>query len=40
MNVDGSDLKQLTMDGAPKNDLQWLDRNTLLFLSGYDRQVL
>jgi serine/threonine protein kinase len=34
MNVDGSDLKQRTTDGAPKNDLQWLDRNTLLFLTG------
>jgi serine/threonine protein kinase len=34
MNVDGSDLKQLTTDGAPKSDLQWLDRNTLLFLTG------
>ncbi|NJC99013.1 MAG: hypothetical protein C3F07_04225 [Anaerolineales bacterium] len=34
MNVDGSDLKQLTTDGAAKNDLQWLDRDTLLFLSG------
>jgi serine/threonine protein kinase len=33
-NVDGSDLKQLTTDGAPKSDLQWLDRNTLLFLTG------
>jgi serine/threonine protein kinase len=34
MNVDGSDLKQLTTDGAAKNDLQWIDTNTLLFLSG------
>jgi serine/threonine protein kinase len=34
MNVDGSDLKQLTTDGAAKSDLQWLDANTLLFLSG------
>jgi serine/threonine protein kinase len=34
MNVDGSDLKQRTTDGAPKNDLQWLGRNTLLFLTG------
>jgi predicted Ser/Thr protein kinase len=33
-NVDGSDLKQRTTDGSPKNDLQWLDRNTLLFLTG------
>ena len=34
MNVDGNELTQLTTDGAPKNDLQWLDRNTLLFLTG------
>jgi len=34
MNVDGSELKQLTTDGATKNDLQWLDENTILFLSG------
>jgi hypothetical protein len=34
MNVDGSEPKQLTTDGSPKNDLQWLDRNTLLFLTG------
>jgi serine/threonine-protein kinase len=34
MNVDGTDPKQLTTDGSPKSDLQWLDRNTLLFLSG------
>jgi hypothetical protein len=34
MNVDGSDLKQRTTDGSPKSDLQWLDRNTLLFLTG------
>jgi dipeptidyl aminopeptidase/acylaminoacyl peptidase len=35
MNVDGSDLKQLTTDGATKNDLQWLpDGETILFLSG------
>jgi hypothetical protein len=34
MNVDGSELKQLTTDGATKNDLQWIDRDTLLFLSG------
>jgi serine/threonine protein kinase len=33
MNVDGKDLKQLTWDGGAKNDLQWLDHNTLLFLS-------
>lgn len=34
MNVDGTELKQLTNDGATKNDLQWLDRDTILFLSG------
>jgi serine/threonine-protein kinase len=35
MNVDGSDLKQLTRDGANKNDLQWMpDGETILFLSG------
>jgi hypothetical protein len=34
MNVDGSDLKQLTSDGATKNDLQWLDHDTILFISG------
>lgn len=34
MNVDGSDPRQLTNDGATKSDLQWLDADTLLFLSG------
>lgn len=34
MNVDGGDLKKVTTDGASKNDLQWLDSDTLLFLSG------
>lgn len=34
MNVDGSELVQVTTDGATKNDLQWLDHDTLLFLSG------
>jgi serine/threonine-protein kinase len=34
MDVDGSNPQQVTTDGAPKNDLQWLDRNTLLFLTG------
>jgi len=34
MNVDGTEPKQLTNDGASKNDLQWLDRDTILFLSG------
>jgi serine/threonine-protein kinase len=35
MNVDGSDLKQLTNDGAAKSNLQWLnDRNTLVYITG------
>jgi len=35
MNVDGSDLKQLTFDGAIKSDLQWLnDGKTIIFISG------
>lgn len=34
MNVDGSDRRQVTTDGGAKSDLQWLDRDTLLFLSG------
>jgi len=34
MNVDGTDRKQITFDGGTKNDLQWLDRDTLLFISG------
>lgn len=35
MNVDGSDLKQLTTDNATKSDLQWMpDGETILFLSG------
>jgi hypothetical protein len=35
MNVNGTDLKQLTFDGATKSDLQWLvDGKTILFLSG------
>jgi serine/threonine-protein kinase len=33
MNVDGGELRQLTNDRAAKNDLQWLDRDTVLFLS-------
>ncbi|MDX1377991.1 MAG: protein kinase, partial [Anaerolineales bacterium] len=37
MNVDGTDLEQLTTDAATKNDLQWLpDGETILFLSGKD----
>jgi len=35
MNVDGSELKQLTFDGATKSDLQWLnDGKTIIFISG------
>jgi hypothetical protein len=34
MNVDGSELEKLTNDGAAKSDLQWLDANTILFISG------
>jgi serine/threonine protein kinase len=35
MNVDGSELKQLTVDGGVKNDLQWLpDGENIVFISG------
>ncbi|HSJ88738.1 MAG TPA: serine/threonine-protein kinase, partial [Anaerolineales bacterium] len=34
MNVDGSELKQLTNDSASKSDVQWLDQDTILFISG------
>ena len=35
MNLDGSDLKQLTVDGGVKNDLQWLpDGENIVFISG------
>jgi dipeptidyl aminopeptidase/acylaminoacyl peptidase len=35
MNLDGSELKQVTTDGGDKNDLQWLpDGDTLIFISG------
>ncbi|WKZ41064.1 MAG: protein kinase [Anaerolineales bacterium] len=35
MNLDGSDLQQITTDGAAKFNLQWLnDSKTLLFMSG------
>jgi serine/threonine protein kinase len=34
MNMDGSDAKKLTADGASKSDLQWLDMDTILFISG------
>jgi serine/threonine-protein kinase len=34
MNIDGSEIKQLTNDGAPKSDLQWMpDGKTLVFIS-------
>jgi hypothetical protein len=35
VNVDGSELTQITTDGGVKNDLQWLpDGDTLIFISG------
>lgn len=34
MNMDGSDLEQLTNDGGTKNDLQFLDDEILIFISG------
>ncbi|MCI0551791.1 MAG: protein kinase [Anaerolineae bacterium] len=35
MNMDGSELEQLTNDGGVKNDLQWMpDGETILFISG------
>ena len=35
VNVDGSELTQLTNDGGAKNDLQWLpDGETLIYISG------
>jgi serine/threonine protein kinase len=35
INVDGSELTQLTADGGAKNDLQWLpDGDTFIFISG------
>jgi serine/threonine-protein kinase len=35
MNVDGSELAQLTTDGGTKSDLQWLpDGETFVFISG------
>lgn len=35
MNIDGSELTQLTTDGGAKNDLQWLpDGDTFIFISG------
>jgi hypothetical protein len=34
MNVDGTDPKRLTTDGAIKSNLEWIDRNTVLYISG------
>lgn len=35
MNIDGTELLQLTTDGATKSDLQWLpDGETVIFISG------
>jgi len=34
MNVDGTDPKQVTFDGASKSDLQWIDHDRLIFISG------
>ena len=34
MNMDGSEPEQLTNDGGIKSDLQWLDAETILFISG------
>ena len=34
MNIDGSDPQQLTNDGGVKSDVQWLDHETILFISG------
>jgi predicted Ser/Thr protein kinase len=35
MNINGTDLKQLTTDGAEKNNLQWLqDGKTILYIMG------
>ncbi len=33
-NMDGSEVRQLTTDGAEKRELQWLSHDTLLYLSG------
>lgn len=41
MNVDGSDLQQVTTDGVAKFNLQWLpDGNTILFLTGKTAKVV
>lgn len=41
MNMDGSDLLQLTIDGAEKSKLQWLpDRKTLIYVVGKCIQMM
>ena len=41
MNVDGSDLKQVTTDGVAKFNLQWLpDGNTILYLTGKTAKIV
>jgi serine/threonine protein kinase len=34
MNIDGSAPRQLTTDGGLKSDLQWLDADNIIFISG------
>jgi serine/threonine protein kinase len=34
MNIDGTDAKVMTNDGGAKSDLQFLDEETLIFISG------
>lgn len=33
MNIDGSNLLQVRTDNSPKSNLQWIDRNRLVYLS-------
>jgi hypothetical protein len=41
MNIDGTDLKQLTTDSGAKSDLQWLpDGETIIFISGKSVKTL
>lgn len=41
VNVDGSDLKQITTDGVAKFNLQWLpDGNTILYLTGKTAKIV
>ncbi|MCL4267931.1 MAG: protein kinase [Anaerolineales bacterium] len=41
MNVDGSDLQQVTTDGVAKFNLQWLpDGNTILYLTGKTAKIV